>query len=172
MTEFCNEMQEVQIDPTQVMATIVKREDGYHVIDMDGTEGPVCEKCTTDGYLILTPNASNRKCINKKNLDKTFEEGADHVDLFYKATRQVSPAGSKLPNAKLIAYLSEEEQAEYKAIIERARAAKDAAKAKPKTPLDKARERYEKALANYEKVKEECGVSSDDCVSISETDAE
>lgn len=147
------EVTDVTYDPNEVLAKLVKLEDGYHVIDHDGTMGPVCTKMTVDGYLILTPNASNRKNINFKNAEKFFAENPDGcIEFTYKPTRKVGAGGTKMPNEKLIAYLSPEEQEEYKAIIARAIAARDAAKAQPKTELEKAREKAEKAMAAYNKL--------------------
>jgi hypothetical protein len=145
-----------QIDPNEVLAKLVKREDGYHVIDHDGTEGPICNRMTADGYIILTPNASNRKCVNKKNADAYFAEHPDGcIELTYKATRTIANSGPKMPNAKLISYLSEEEQEEYKAIIARAIAAKDADKKKPMTELEKAQAAFERAQAKLAKLMED-----------------
>ena len=147
---------EVTYEPDEVLAYVVKREDGYHVIDKDGTEGPVCNKRTADGYIILTPNAANRKCVNEKNAEKFFAENPDgKIELCYKATRKLGVAGPKMPNAKLIAYLSEEEQEEYKAIIARAIAARDADKKKPMTELEKAKAAAERAQAKLAKLLEE-----------------
>lgn len=144
-------VEEVSYAPDQVLAKVVKREDGYHVIDFDGTEGPVCDKRTADGYIILTKNTANRKCLNEKNAEKFFAENPDGcIELTFKATRTLGPMGSRstaLPNAKLIAYLPEAEQAEYKAIIDRAIAARDADKKKPMTEKEKLEARIAKAKA-------------------------
>lgn len=144
-------VEEVTHNPDEVLAYVVKLEDGYHVMDLDGNVGPVCTKRTADGYIILTPNAANRKNVNEKNADKFFAENPDgKIELTYKATRKVGTAGPKMPNAKLISYLSEEEQEEYKAIIARAIAARDADKKKPMTELEKAQAAAERAKAKYE----------------------
>ena len=144
-------VEEVTYEPDQVLAKVVKRDDGYHVIDLDGTEGPVCDKRTADGYIILTKNTANRKCLNEKNAEKFFAENPDGcIELKYKASRTLGPVGSRstaIPNAKLIAYLSEEEQAEYKAIIDRAIAARDADKKKPMTEKEKLEAKIAKAKA-------------------------
>ena len=143
----------------EVLATLVKLDDGYHVIDQDGSVGPVCTRMTTDGYLILSPNASNRKCINFANTEKYFAENPDgHIDLYYKATRKFDATTTKLPNAKLISYLPEDLQAEYKAIVDRAIAARNDAKAQPKTELEKAYERLERAKAALAKLQEEASL--------------
>ena len=110
-------------------------------------------KISKDGIVyILTKNASCRKFYNVKNLDKLFDEGATEVPLTYKPSKKLGPTGSKtvMPNAKLIAYLPEELQEEYKAIIARAIAARDADKKKPMTDLEKAKAKAEKARAAYE----------------------
>ena len=146
------ETTEEVMDPTVVYAKLVKREDGYHVIDFDGTEGPVCDKRTSDGYIILTPNKSNRKCVNEKNAEEKFANGATHIDLYYKASKKLGSSAARIPNEKLISYLSEAEQEEYKAIIERAKAARDEAKAKPMTELEKAQAKLAKAQAALAKL--------------------
>lgn len=147
-------MEEMEFDKNTVYAKIVKRDDGYHVIDFDGTEGPVCNKRTSDGYIILTPNKSNRKCYNEKNAEKFFAEGGEHIDLYYKPTRKMDTSKPHIPNEKLISYLPEAEQEEYKAIIERAMKAREDAKVKPKTELEKAQAKLEKAKAALAKLLE------------------
>mgnify|MGYP006903489952 CR=1 FL=1 len=141
-------------DPTVVYAQIVKRDDGYHVIDFDGTEGPVCNKRTSDGYIILSPNKANRKCYRESLAEKQFADGAESIPLYYKATRTIT-ASSHMPNEKLIAYLPEDLQTEYKAIIDRAIAAREADKKKPMTELEKAQAKLAKAQAALAKLMEE-----------------
>lgn len=143
-------VEEVTINPEEVLAYVVKREDGYHVIDQDGTEGPVCNRRTTDGYIILTPNAANRKCVNEKNAEKFFAEHPDgRIELTYKATRKLGESVAKMPNAKLITYLPEELQEEYKAIIADAMTAKQNAE-KGVSDVDKAKYAAEMAKYKYE----------------------
>lgn len=146
------------LDENTVYAYLVKREDGYHIIDHDGTEGPVC-KVSPDGegteWVIFTPNKSNRKYINKKKADKIFAEGAENIPLYYKPTRKIGSTGTHIPNEKLIAYLPEAEQNEYRAIIARAIEAKNADKAKPMTELEKAKAKLEKAKAALAKLEAE-----------------
>ena len=146
---------ETIVNPEEVMASIVKRDDGYHVVDKDGTEGPVC-KLTGDGKSIcLTPNAANRQWYAVKRLDAAFADpSCESVPLYFKATRHIDPNAPKapktLPNAKLISYLSEELQAEYKAIIERAREAMAADKKKPMTEIEKLQAKIAKLQAQLE----------------------
>ena len=144
---------EVTYAPDEVLAKIVKEDDGYHVVDQDGTVGPVCKLVDEGGKTIaLTKNAANRFWYNKAKADAEIEQNG-YCPLYYKASKKFGPAGSRstaLPNAKLISYLSEEEQEEYKAIIARAIAARDADKKKPMTELEKAKAKAEKAKAAYE----------------------
>ena len=141
------------MDAETVYAQLVKKEDGYHVIDFDGTVGPVCNRRTSDGYIILTPNKSNRKCYNEKNAEKFFDENPDGaIDLYYKASRKIGSSGPRIPNEKLISYLPEAEQEEYRAIIARAIAAKDADKAKPMTEVEKAQAKLARAQAALDKL--------------------
>lgn len=143
------------IDPNEVQAKIIKEDDGFHVVDKDGTVGPVCKLVDEgDKTIALTPNASNRKWFNKAKAEQEIAEKG-YVELYYKATKVLGPQGNRLPNAKLIEYLSEEEQAEYKAIIDRAIAARDAQKKQPKTEKEKLMEQIERAKAKLAKLEEE-----------------
>lgn len=132
------ETSEIEVlDPNTVYATIVKKDDGFHVVDFDGTEGPVCKFCDeNDKTIVLTKNKANRQWFNRAKAEAEIAEKG-HVDLYYKATRKVGSTGPSLPNAKLIAYLDEADQAEYKAIIDRAIAAREADKKKPLTETEK-----------------------------------
>lgn len=144
----------VEIDPDKVYATIIKDEDGnYHVVDEDGTVGPVCKLVDEgDRTIALTKNASNRRWFNRKKADEEIAEKG-HVDLYYKASKTFGPSSSHIPNEKLCEkYLTPEEFAEYKAIIEEAYKRREEDKAKPKTELEKALERVAKAKAAYEKL--------------------
>ena len=135
-----------ELDPNVVYATIVKKDDGYHVVDFDGVEGPVC-KIVDDGRTIaLTKNKSNRQWFNIVKAEAEIAEKG-HVDLYYKATKHIGATGPKLPNEKLISYLNEEDQNEYRAIIARAIEAKNADKKAPMTELEKAKAKLEKAKA-------------------------
>lgn len=144
----------VVMDPEVVYATIVKRDDGYHVIDHDGTEGPVC-KIVDDGKTIaLTKNMSNRQWFNIAKAEAEIAEKG-HVDLYYKGTKKLGSTGTHIPNEKLIAYLPEDLQNEYRAIIARAIEAKNADKPKPMTELEKAKAKLEKAKAALAKLEAE-----------------
>lgn len=147
---------EVEYDPNKVYATIVLREDGFHVIDEDGTEGPVCKLCDADDRTIaLTKNASNRQWFNRAKAEAAIAEKG-FCELYYKASKKLGQVSrNTLPNAKLISYLSEELQAEYKAIIDRAIAAREADRKKPMTELEKAQARLEKAKAALAKLEAE-----------------
>lgn len=156
MSNIENIVETPDFAPDEVLAYLVKRDDGYHVIDHDGTEGPVCTKRTADGYIILTPNAANRKNVNEKKAEAFFAENPDgRIEFTYKATRKLGDAPKSLPNAKLISYLSEEDQAEYKAIIDRAIAARDADRKKPLTEEEKIRARIAKLQAQLAEMGDE-----------------
>ena len=145
---------EVTYEPGEVAAYIVKEGEDYFVTDVEGNRVGDALKTIMDNSkagvaFVLPKNPSNRKWYNKGNTDKAIEESGKCA-LTYKPTKVLGPMGSRttaLPNAKLIAYLSEEEQAEYKAIIDRAIAARDADKKKPMSEADKLKARIEKAKA-------------------------
>lgn len=149
------------MDSNTVYAQIVKKEDGYHVIDFNGTEGPVCKLADEGKTIALTKNKSNRQWFNLAKAEAEIAEKG-HVDLYYKATKTIGSSGPRIPNEKLISYLSPEEQEEYRAIIARAIAAKEADKAKPKTELEKAQEKLAKAKAAYEKMLAEAAGTTTD----------
>lgn len=149
-----------ELDTNTVYATLIKKDDGYHVVDFDGTEGPVCKivgKPDDVQYVALTPNKANRQWATLSKVEKAFAEGADHIDLFYKASKKFGPIGNKLPNEKLISYLSEDLQQEYRDIIARARAAKEADKKKPMTAVEKAQAKIAKLQEELAKLMEEDG---------------
>lgn len=152
--ETVNEVAEV-FDENTVYAKIIKEDDGFHVVDFDGTVGPVCKFCDADDKtIVLTKNKSNRQWFNRAKAEAEIAEKG-HVDLFYKASKHFGPSGNRIPNEKLISYLPEAEQAEYKAIIERAMKARDDAKAKPMTELEKAQAKLAKAQAALAKLQED-----------------
>lgn len=149
-----------EFDPDVVYATIVKKDDGYHVVDFDGTEGDVC-KIVDDGKTIaLTKNKSNRQWFNIARAEAEIAEKG-HVDLYYKGTKHIGSSGSRIPNEKLISYLPEAEQNEYRAIIARAQAAKAADKKPAMTELDKAKAKLEKAKAALAKLEAEAAGTTD-----------
>ena len=139
------------VDETVVLAYVVKKEDGYHVMDLDGNLGDVCSKISSDGYLYLTPNAANRKVINFAKTEQFFNDNPDgKIELKYKATRTINSAGPSLPNAKLISYLPEAEQEEYRAIIARAIENRNAQKSVELTDEEKLEAQIAKLQAKLE----------------------
>lgn len=137
------------------MAAIIKYGDmDYRVLSVaeDGTEtiGETC-KIVDDGKTIaLTPNESNRKYFNIVRFEKTAIDGK--LELTYKETIKLGTGGTKTPNSKLIEYLSDEDKAEYEAIIARAREAMEAARKKPVTKEDKIMAKIAKLQAELEEI--------------------
>lgn len=148
-------------------AYLVKREDGYHIEDLEGNLSDPCKLVDKDQWIVFPANASNRKCVKVTVAEKFFTENGDDAKmaLLYKATRTIGEGTSrstKLPNEKLISYLPEAEQEEYKAIIARAIAARDAEreanKKKPMTEAEKAQAKVTKLIAQLK----EMGISDDE----------
>lgn len=131
-----NEVEEVKTyEEGTYLANLVKLDDGYHVFDLDGNDCGLCKVVEEGKTLSLPANPSNRQWFNVAKAEATI--GAEgKVKLLYKASKKFGARGTTLPDAKLIAYLSEEEQAEYKAIIDRAREAMAADKTKPLSELE------------------------------------
>ena len=125
------------------MVQIIKREDGMHLCDND-VESEVLALTKDERSYILPENSTGRQWFAVKRAPQNIGDAVEVLP------RNVAPRvdGEKthsLPNAKLIAYLPEDEQAEYKAIVERAIAAKK--QATQSTPESKALAKLEKAKA-------------------------
>ena len=138
-------------EPGVSTAKLVIAEDGVHLVD-DGVDKGICPIASDGIAYVLPVNSANRKWFTVKKADALREKGIAEVELEYRETRKLGPVGSKLPNEKLISYLPEDLQAEYKAIIERAIAARNDAKSKPMTELEKAQAKLAKAKAAYDKL--------------------
>lgn len=135
----------------EVLAQIIRENGEFFVIDQDSEKKGPCKFCDADDKTIVLPkNASNRQWYNRAKADRLIDE-TGYAPLYYKVSKTFGPRGDTVPNAKLIAYLSEEEQAEFKAIVARAKEAKAEADAKPLTELEKAQAKMERAKAAYEK---------------------
>ena len=134
-------------------AKIVKEDEQYFLVDSDNTRSDALVLHKDGVYLILPKNSANRKWAAIKKVDNAIAESGEFL-MTYKPTRTLvtGATGAKLPNSKLIAFLSEEDQAEYTAIVERAREAYTLAKNTPKSPLEKAKEKMERLQAAYEKL--------------------
>lgn len=152
-----------QIENSNPLAYLVHLEDGWHVRDLDGNLGPVCpENVGGGGYSIkLSKNDANRTYYSTKKAYKDFEANPDGIPLYATEKTPLGSVGTKLPNAKLIAYLPEDLQAEYKAIIDRAREAMEADRAtrkkQPMTEEQKLRNKIAKAQAALAALIEEAG---------------
>ena len=149
--EIKNVEETTTFEPGVSTAKIVIAEDGVHLVD-DGVDKGVCPIASDGIAYVLPVNSANRKWFTVKKADALREKGITEVELEYRETRKIGPVGSKLPNEKPLSYLSEELQAEYKAIIDRAIAARNDAKSKPMTELEKAQAKLAKAKAAYDKL--------------------
>ena len=148
--DIAENVNSTNVDTTEPMVYVIKLDGGYQVESFDGTIGDLC-KLDQSGAICLTKNEANRKWVMVKIVDAYFEENGSNAKypLSYKATRVIGSGSNKLPNEKLIAYLPEDLQEEYKAIIARAIQARDAERAAAKKPLteaDKARAKVTKAI--------------------------
>ena len=162
MKENTTNIQDVNIEvpavtlPDGMLAIITKHDDMYFVTDANGTYGP-CKLCGDnakpggDTAVVLPKNASNRQWFNRKRTDAAIVENG-YCELTYKESKHFGPAGSSLLKNPLIAYMTDEEKAEYTAIVQKAIDAKAADKAIPVTDVDKAKAKMEKAKAEYEKL--------------------
>lgn len=137
-------------------ATIIKLEDGYHV-DNNGVIGDVLKKTKDEISYILTENESNRKFFKAVEVEKVTGTD-DGIALTFKPSIKLdgtrSTGAARIPNAKLIEYLDEEDKAEYMAIIERAKARMEAARKKPMTEKEKLEAKIAKLQAQMKALEE------------------
>ena len=143
------------VDTINPVSWVIKQEDGYHVKNSDGSIGEVC-KIDKNNAICLTKNDANRTWVMVKVVEAYLaEHGADsEFPMVYKPTRVLGANGgvsrsNKLPYEKLIAYLPEDLQEEFKSILAAAIKARDAEReANKKKPMTEA----EKTLAKVNKI--------------------
>jgi hypothetical protein len=137
------------------LCEIIKEGDEYFLVDLESNDivGDAL-KVTNDGSFILPKNRANRKWATVNKVNAALDAG-NRFTMTYKATKKFGPVGNRVPNEKLISYLSEEEQEEYKAIIARAMQARNDAKAKPMTEKEKLEAKIAKAQAALAKLLDE-----------------
>lgn len=152
----------VDVDVNAIVK-IIKDDDGYHCVQPDGTVSPALKIIEDGRTLVLPKNPANRQYCAVKKADEGIAENGEFV-LTVRTTpkKDVSSYSTKLPNEKLISYLPEAEQEEYRAIIARAIAARDADreanKKKPMTETEKAQAKVTKLMAQLK----EMGMSDED----------
>lgn len=145
---------DVGVAPDTVLAVITKADDGYYLTDTQTgeTHGPL-KTCDEGATLVLPKNSSNRKWVRIKVADAAIAENGV-CDLVYKASKTIGSvtATRRIPNAKLFEYLSEEEQAEVRAIFNRAydSMAADRAASKPVSDTDKIKAKIAKLQKQLE----------------------
>lgn len=109
---------------------------------------PITEIVDDGKTLKLPENPSNRKYFSIKKVNEANGE----IELTYKAT--VTLGTSTNSTKKLEDYLDESDRELYLALVEKAKKAKEEAAKKPKTEVEKARARYERALAELKRLEE------------------
>lgn len=157
---------EVSFSVGEPVAKLVKEDDGYYLVDNDGTKtGPLgyvgynASKVSDENPATAIALPKNASCRQWCSIKKAEAEIADHgyVTLTYKPHKTIGSVGPRTLNANLVKYLPEDLRAEYDAIIARAVEARTAAMNKPKTELEKAQEKLAKAQAALEKLLAESG---------------
>lgn len=142
-------------------ADLVMDEDGKFYVDDNGVRTAECVVKPYRGgrhEIHLQPNSSNRKIWDWDDAKEKCANGGRIKLLFKPAINLGTVTRNNVPNAKLIEYLSDEDKAEYMAIIERAKAAMEAARKKPMTEAEKLRAqiaKLEAKLAGLEGNKED-----------------
>lgn len=144
------------VDTVVEVVKVIKDEGGnFHTV-IGEKVGPVCKIIEDGRTIVLGKNPANRQycAVAKANV------GIEADGYFVITPRTTEPRvlgsmGPKLPNEKLISYLPEAEQEEYRAIIARAIAARDAEKNRPLTDREKAEKALEAAKAKLAKLEAE-----------------
>lgn len=142
-------------------ADLVMDEDGKFYVEDNGVRTAECVVKPYRGgrhEIHLQPNSSNRKIWDWDDAKEKCANGGRIKLLFKPAIKLGTVTRNNVPNAKLIEYLSDEDKAEYMAIIERAKAAMEAARKKPMTEEEKLRAqiaKLEAKLAGLEGNKED-----------------
>ena len=167
-----NETTIVDVDVNAIVK-IIKDDEGFHCVQPDGTVSGVLKIIEDGRTLVLPKNPANRQYCAVVKAEAGIEENGEFI-LTVRTTpkKDVASYSNKLPNEKLIAYLPEAEQEEYKAIIARAIAARDAEreanKKKPMTETEKAQAKVTKIIAQLK----ELGMTDDDIMALINKDTE
>lgn len=166
-----NETTIVDVDVNAIVK-IIKDDEGYHCVQPDGTTSGALKIIEDGRTLVLPKNPANRQYCAVAKADAGIAENGEFI-LTVRTTpkKDVSTYSNKLPNEKLIAYLPEAEQEEYRAIIARAIAARDAEreanKKKPMTETEKAQAKVAKIIAQLK----EMGMTDEDIKALIENNA-
>ena len=135
-----------------IITTSITSTTGYElrIVNDDGhmETKPITEIVDDGKTLKLPENPSNRKYFSIKKVNDANGE----IELTYKATITIGTTGST--SKKLEDYLDESDRELYIALVEKAKRAKEEAAKKPKTEVEKARARYERALAELKRLEE------------------
>lgn len=120
-------------------ADLVMDEDGKFYVEDNGVRTAECVVKPYRGseIIYLQPNSANRKFFMAPEARKQCADGQRVKLLFKPSIKLGTVTRTNIPNAKLIEYLNDEDKAEYMAIIERAKAAMEAARKKPMTEKEK-----------------------------------
>lgn len=132
----------------EVKCYLIKTEDGVAIRYDDGHTEPC--PVSNDGLAYKLPaNPANRTWFTLKKFDNLIGQYPDGIPLTYRASRTLTPVADRIPNQKLVEqFLEPDELAEYKAIIEKAKARMEEAKANKPALTEE-----EKLLAQIERAK-------------------
>lgn len=138
------------------MATFVRNSNssntGYELVTVDekGKEVVVAIDKTYPGEpftLVLPENESNRKYFNSKKVDAA----GGKIELTYKESKSFGPRSESTPRKGLEEYLEGDDKETYLALVEKAKAAREAANKKaPMTEYEKKLRAVERAQAALE----------------------
>lgn len=124
---------------------------GYElvIIDEQGNETVhvLNDKPKNEPYtLILPTNPSNRKYFSSKKVD----EAGGEIELAYKESRTLGSRAETSPRKQLHEYLSDDEQALFLSLLEKAKMNREQEQKKVMTPEEKLKARIARLQAEYD----------------------
>lgn len=135
------------------MSTIIRKSNtaatGYEIVDNNVVTAIDKTYPGEPFTLVLPANSANRKYFNSKKV----EAAGGEIELAYKETKQIGPRAESAPRKGLEEYLEGDDKATYLALVEKAKAAREAANKKaPMSEEEKLRRVIERAQAKIAKL--------------------
>ena len=130
------------------MSTIIRKSNtaatGYEIVD-NGIVTAIDKTYPAEPFtLVLPANSANRKYFNSKKV----EAAGGKIELVYKESKTLGPRTESTPRKGLEEYLEGDDKTTYLALVEKAKAAREAANKKtPMSELEKAQRAVERAQA-------------------------
>lgn len=135
------------------MSTIIRKSNsaatGYEIVDNDVVTAIEKTYPGEPFTLLLPENGANRKYFNSKKVDAA----GGQIELAYKESKSFGPRAASTPRKGLEEFLEGDDKATYLALVEKAKAAREAADKKvPMTELEKKQRQVERLMARIKEL--------------------